>query len=139
MGEDLVLGVMFLEAQSEGDFEEFAVERFLADVEAVARELHAEGGRALGEIPVPDVSNSSACQAAEVHAVVVEEPRVLAGEQGFDEELRDFRAGDEFAAGCSGGGDFHAFAIIENGAGGQPRDFVEIEAHGEHEVKERQT
>ena len=60
MGEDLVFGIAGLDAQGEGDFEKLAVQGFLADVEAVAGELHGERGGALGEIAVLDVSDGRA-------------------------------------------------------------------------------
>ena len=136
MGEDLVLGVAGFDAQGEGDFEELAVQGFLADLEAVARELHGEGGGALGEVAVLEVSDRGAGQAADVHAVVFEEARVLAGAEGVDEEVRDVGAGDELAAAASGCGDFHPLAVVKSGAGGEFGDFVQIEAHGEQEVEE---
>ena len=138
VGEDLVLRVAGLDAQGEGDFEKLPVQGFLLHLEAVARELHAQGGGALGEVPVLDVSNGRAGQAADVHAAVLEKPRVLAGAQRFHQEIRDVRAVDELAAGAAGRGDFHALAIVERGAGGQLGDLVQIEAHRQHEVEKRE-
>ena len=93
----------------------------------------------LGEVPVDDVAHGGAGESTDVHAVVVEETRVFTGTQGFDEEVRDFRAGDGFAAGGTRGGDLHSLAVVKHGAGRQPRDLAQIVAHGEHEVEERET
>ena len=95
VGEDLVLGVAGLDAEGEGDFEEFPVQGFLLHFEGVPGELHAEGGCALGEVPVLDISNGRPQQSADVHAVVFEKPGVLAGAQGFHEEIRDVLALDQ--------------------------------------------
>ena len=139
VGEDLVLRVAGLDAQGEGDFEELPVQRFLLHLEAVAGELHAQGGGALGEVPVLEVSNGGARQAADVHAVVLEKPRVLAGSQRFHQEIRDVLALDQLAAGAAGRGDFHALAVVEGRAGGQLGDLVQIEAHRQHEVEKRES
>jgi hypothetical protein len=81
-----------LDAQGQRDFEKLPVQRFLADFEAVARELHAQGGGALGEIPVLEVSDGGTGEPAEIHAVMLEKAGVLAGQQGFHQEVRDVLA-----------------------------------------------
>ena len=90
---------------------------FLLHFEAVAGELHAEGGGALGEVAVLDISNGGPRQAAEVHAGVLEEARVFAGAQRFHEEVRDFLALHQLAAVAAGGSDFLSLAVVESRAG----------------------
>ena len=136
-GEDLVLGVARFEAQRGGDFEKLPVQALALHLETIPRELHAEGGGALGEIPVLEVSNGGAGEAADVHPVVFEEPCVLTGAEGFHQEIRDVRPGDELPSRRAGNDDFHSLAIIEGGACGQLADLVKVVAHGEQEIEER--
>ena len=77
--QDLILGIVGFDAQGQGDFEEFPMQRFLFDFEAVAGELHGQGGGTLGEIAILDVSHNGPPQTEDVHAMVLEKTRVLAG------------------------------------------------------------
>ena len=112
---------------------------FLLHFEAVAGELHTEGGGALGEVAVLDIPNGGAGQAADIHAAVFKKPGVFAGAQGFDEEVGDVLALYQLAAVAAGGGYFLALAIVESRAGGELGDLVHVEAHREHEVEEHKS
>ena len=135
VGEDLVLFVAGFEAEGQGDFEQLAVDGFLADFEGVAGELHAQGGGSLGEIAVLHVADGGTGEAAEIDAAVVEEAGVLPGAEGIDEKVGDILAGDESAVVRAATAEFLAVAVEDDGPRWQVADLGEIEAAGLGEVK----
>ena len=129
-GDDVVFGIVGLDAEGEGGFEELAVEGEVANLVGIARELHGEGGGSLGDAAVFQVAEGGAHDAAKVNAVVSEEGAVLAGGEGVDEGLRDFFARDDAAAGAMDGGEFLAVAVEEEGALGHFGHFRDVIAGG---------
>ena len=134
--EDLVLGIMPLDAQGDERLEDLAVERFAAQRQAVAGELLGERAGALcGAVP-GDVAHDGARDAARVHAVVAVEAGILAGHERLHEALRHVleRHADavgpvvELAVGV-------AVHVIDDGALGHFTEVVDVERAGPQAVK----
>ena len=126
VGEDLVLRVAGLDAVGEGDFEELAVDGFLAEFIGVARELHGEGGGSLGELAIEEVAEGGTGKAAYVDAAVVAEVGIFTGVEGLLEEVGDVFVRDEASVFAVDGVDLRPVAIQEDGAGGHGGDFFQI-------------
>ena len=70
--------------------------------------------------------------------MMLEESRILASPQGIDQEIRQIRARSQSTTSARHG-NFTALAIKKNRAVRQTRDLIEIEAHCDHKVGEKQS
>ena len=129
-GDDFVFVVIGFDAEGEGGFEELAVEGEVSDLVGVARELHCDGGGALGDATILHVAEGGPQHAAKVDSAMLEKFFVLAGGEGVDEGLGDFLAGNNAATGAMDGGEFFAIAVEEEGALLHFSDLLNVVAGG---------
>ena len=127
-GDDFVFGIIGLDSEGEGCFEKFAMEGKVANLVGIARELHRDGGRSLGDAAVLEVAEGGSQHATKVDAAVFVKFFVFASGEGVDERLGNLFASNDPAAGAMDSGEFLAVAVEEEGALGHLFDFLNVKA-----------
>ena len=87
--EDLLLGVLVLDARGEDHFFHLAPQRLVAREEALARELLRDRAAALRAPPEVQVAQERGADADDVDPTVLEEPLILDREHRLDQVWRD--------------------------------------------------
>ncbi len=125
--EDLVFGEFGFDAAREHDLGELAMEGAFGHAEAVACELHGDGGGALDEASVPDIAEEGAGDADEIDTAVVAEACVLACEKRLDEVRGNLFEWDDDAVLAVEATEDIAADVVDYGALGHGAEVGEVE------------
>ncbi len=116
--EDLLLGEGALDLDGEIGLLNFAHGGAVGGEKEIARQLHGEGGRALGAAMRADVVPGGAGHAKDIDAPVRLEVLVFDGDDGLAQNGREAVVADHLAALQREGADDAALAVVEIGGGG---------------------
>ena len=125
--ENLLLAEIFLNAKSEQRFDEFSVPAVLAKRKRVPGELLRDCACSFLDISRVQIAHCGPGDSRKIDAAVLVEPRILSGQQSFDEIRRDLRQRHDIANFPLESAVAHAGVIEDFGNCRNPIEFGEIE------------